>query len=88
MIYLFLPRSVDRTDMDVIWLVDGDAEEGTDYTLEELTWMWTVTSDEDKKIIQENQNGVNSRYYVPGPYTPMESQTQHFVSWYLDQIHQ
>jgi phenylpropionate dioxygenase-like ring-hydroxylating dioxygenase large terminal subunit len=87
MIYLFLPRSVDRTDMDVIWLVDGDAEEGTDYTLEELTWMWTVTSDEDKKIIQENQNGVNSRYYVPGPYTPMESQTEHFTAWYLDQIH-
>ncbi|MEE3327747.1 MAG: aromatic ring-hydroxylating dioxygenase subunit alpha [Myxococcota bacterium] len=85
--YLFMPRSVQQTDMDIIWLVDGEAEEGKDYTLEELTWLWKVTSDEDKKIIEQNQQGVNSRYYVPGPYVPMEYQAQDFTTWYLEQIH-
>jgi Rieske 2Fe-2S family protein len=86
MMYLFLPRSVQRTDMEVIWLVDAKAQEGVDYQIEELTWLWKVTSDADKKIIEENQQGVNSRYYRPGPYTPMEAQTQDFTEWYLRQI--
>ena len=86
MMYLFLPRSVQRTDMEVIWLVDANAQEGVDYEVEALTWLWKVTSDADKKIIEENQQGVNSRFYVPGPYTPMERQTQDFTEWYLRQV--
>jgi hypothetical protein len=29
---------------------------------------------------------VNSRYYQPGPYGPMESQTRDFGAWYLQQV--
>jgi Rieske 2Fe-2S family protein len=45
-----------------------------------------VTSLADKRIIELNQQGVNSRYYVPGPYTPMEQHTQRFVEWILTEL--
>ena len=64
-------------------LVDRDAEEGVDYQLDRLTWMWQTTSVEDKLIIDKNQAGVNSRFYQPGPYTQVETNTERFVEWYL-----
>jgi Rieske 2Fe-2S family protein len=84
--YLFVPREVQKTDMEVIWLVREDAREGVDYDRAKLTWMWDVTSIADKKIIDHNQKGVNSRYYRPGPYGPMEAQARDLAAWYLEQI--
>ena len=72
--------------MDVIWLVDGDAEEDKDYDLDSLTWMWKVTTEADKKIILNNQKGVNSTFYEPGPLSEMETFTSSFIQWYLAQI--
>jgi len=86
MMYLFIPRTAQKTDMEIVWLVHRDAREGVDYDLAKLTWMWDVTSIADKLIIDQNQEGVNSRYYRPGPYGPMESQTRSFTEWYLTQI--
>jgi phenylpropionate dioxygenase-like ring-hydroxylating dioxygenase large terminal subunit len=85
-IYRFVPVAVDKTAMEVIWLVRGDAREGEDYDLARLTWMWDVTSIADKTIIDHNQLGVNSRYYEPGPYHPMEVQARQFTEWYLQAI--
>jgi Rieske 2Fe-2S family protein len=79
-------REVQRTDMEVVWLVREDAREGADYDRARLTWMWDVTSVADKRIIDHNQRGVNSRYYRPGPYSPMEAQARSLVEWYLDEI--
>jgi Rieske 2Fe-2S family protein len=84
--YLFIPRGVEKTDMEIVWLVKDDAKEGEDYQLERLTWMWHVTSLADKLIIDQNQQGVNSRYYRPGPYGPMEYQARDFTEWYLQQV--
>jgi Rieske 2Fe-2S family protein len=84
--YLFVPREVQRTDMEIVWLVREDAREGVDYDLARLTWMWDVTSIADKRIIDHNQKGVNSRYYRPGPYGPMEAQARGHSEWYLQQI--
>ena len=88
LIYRFIPRSVDRTEMEVIWLVRADALEGRDYQLDRLTWLWQVTSVEDKQIIERNQEGVNSRYYVPGPYSLQEEYAGRFVAWYLAELAQ
>ncbi len=85
-IYRFTPRSVDSTDCDITWLVNGDAEEGKDYDVEELTWLWDVTTVADQCIIERNQEGVNSRYYEPGPYSEREDFTRRFVDWYLDAL--
>jgi len=85
-IYRFVPKTVDRSELEVIWLVRGDAREGIDYDLAALTWLWDVTSEADKRIIEANQRGVNSRYYEPGPYAPMEQNTRRYVAWYLREI--
>ena len=49
--------------------------------------VWDVTTVADKLIINQNQQGVNSRYYRPGPYGPMESGTRSFTEWYLRELH-
>jgi phenylpropionate dioxygenase-like ring-hydroxylating dioxygenase large terminal subunit len=85
-IYRFIPRSVNHTEMELIWLVDADAAEGEDYDLEQLTWLWRTTSLEDKKIVEMNQAGVSSRYFEPGPYSMQESFTDRFVGWYLTEL--
>jgi Rieske 2Fe-2S family protein len=86
LIYRFIPRTVQRSELEVIWLVRGDAREGVDYDRDRLTWLWKVTSDADKRIIENNQRGVNSRYYEPGPFSIMESQERRFIEWYLSEI--
>lgn len=85
-IYRFIPRSVLHTEMEVIWLVHAEAEEGRDYELERLTWLWDVTTAEDKKIVEWNQAGVGSRYFVPGPYSLQEPHPRRFVEWYLAEL--
>ena len=85
-IYRFTPLSLDRSECDITWLVNGDAQEGRDYDIERLTWLWDVTTQADKTIIERNQQGVNSRFYVPGPFSTMEDHSWKFISWYLDTI--
>jgi len=83
-LYRFTPLSIDKAECDITWLVNGDAEEGIDYDREKLTWLWDVTTHADKTIIERNQQGVNSRYYVPGPFSTMEDHAWKFISWYID----
>ncbi len=85
-IYRFIPIDEERSTQEIIWLVHEDAEEGRDYNVDRLTWLWDVTTVADKRIIEKNQEGVNSRYYQPGPYAPMETYTQRFVDAYLRSI--
>ena len=85
-IYRFVPKALQRSDLEVTWLVRDDALEGSGYDTERLTWMWRITSEADKRIIEDNQRGVNSRYYVPGPLAGMEAVEQRFVEWYLHEI--
>jgi phenylpropionate dioxygenase-like ring-hydroxylating dioxygenase large terminal subunit len=82
-LYRFTPLDINSADCDITWLVRGDAEEGQDYDRDKLTWLWDVTTHADKAIIERNQQGVNSRYYVPGPLSSMEIYTWKFLSWYL-----
>ena len=85
-LYRFIPRGVLDTDMEVIWLVNGNAEAGRDYDPETLTWLWDVTSLADKKIIERNQAGVLSRAYRPGPFSLMEPGTKQYVERYLAEL--
>ena len=85
-VYRFLPQDVQKTDCEVVWLVDENAEEGRDYDLERLIWLWRVTTDADKAIVDRNQEGVNSRFYEPGPYSEMERFLNQYIEWYLDRL--
>ena len=84
--YRFIPRSLQITDIEVIWMVRKDAEEGKDYNLEDLTWLWHCTSQDDERIIALNQKGVNSNHYVPGPLSNMEWGIKAFHAGYLKQL--
>jgi len=83
-IYHFKPLTVDSADCEVTWLVNETAEEGKDYNLDELIWLWDITTLADKRIIENNQQGVNSRFYQPGPYSEMEDFVHELMDWYLD----
>ena len=82
-IYRFLPVDEAHSVQEIFWLVRDDAQEGKDYDLNRLTWLWDVTTQADKHIIEKNQQGVNSRFYEPGPFVSMEAYTRRFIETYL-----
>jgi Rieske 2Fe-2S family protein len=86
LMYHFMPKARQKSEMEITWLVRDDAREGQDYDLDRLIWMWDVTSIADKRIIDHNQRGINSRFYKPGPYQEMESAISQFVDWYLSEL--
>jgi Rieske 2Fe-2S family protein len=85
-LYRFVPLAPSSCALELSWLVRGDAREGEDYDLEKLTWLWRVTTQADKWITENNQKGVNSRFYEPGPYAPVEPNAIAWIAWYLDEI--
>jgi len=81
--YRFLPRGLQETEIQVVWMVRGDAVEGNDYARDDLTWLWHVTSLDDERIIRHNQAGVNSHFFRPGPLADMEWGISTFYDGYL-----
>jgi Rieske 2Fe-2S family protein len=82
-----LPRGPQLTAIRVWWLVDEKAVEGRDYDLSKLMPFWQLTSEQDWEICERQQRGVNSRAYIPGPYsTYKEYNVDAFVRWYLKQL--
>lgn len=84
--YVFTPIDHNTSSCEIYWLVRGDATEGQDYQINELTWLWDVTTEADKRIIANNSRGVHSRYYEPGPFSGMEDAERNFVDWILQEL--
>lgn len=83
-LFQMIPRNAMETDVILTWLVDKDAD--NDIDADAISWMWDVTTVQDKKITEDNADGIMSRAYRPGPYTPLESQTSFFVQTYLSEL--
>jgi Rieske 2Fe-2S family protein len=78
-----LPLGPTQTQVTTKWLVHKDAVEGADYDLGELTKVWLATNAQDQRIVEENQRGVGSPAFEPGPYSMVhESGVAQFVDWY------
>lgn len=78
-----LPISPTETEVVTRWLVHKDAVEGEDYDLDHLTEVWLATNDSDRRVVEENQMGVNSPAYEPGPYCRLhEDGVVEYVGWY------
>jgi len=78
-----LPIGPKQTVVTTKWLVNADAVEGVDYNLQELTEVWNATNDQDRRIVEENQIGVSSPAFEPGPYNLVhEDGVVQFVDWY------
>lgn len=76
-----------KTRVVAKWLVHRDAIEGVDYDLDRLTHVWTQTNMQDRDLAENNQRGVNSVGYAPGPYSPeAESYVNDFVDWYCNRL--
>ncbi len=83
-----LPLSPTETAVTTKWHVPADAVEGRDYHVEELTAVWAATNDQDRRLVEENQRGVTSPAYEPGPYMASEGGVDQFVTWYCETLSQ
>ncbi|HIC65603.1 MAG: aromatic ring-hydroxylating oxygenase subunit alpha [Paracoccus sp. (in: a-proteobacteria)] len=81
------PLGPQQTEVQTTWLVDKDAVEGVDYDLKTLTEVWVATNDEDRRVVEDNQLGINSPAYRPGPYSAVqEGGVIQFVDWYCETL--
>lgn len=79
------PVGPTETEVTTTWLVHKDAVEGKDYDLKRLTEVWEATNDEDRIVVEDNQKGINSPAYEPGPYSRIqEGGVISFVDWYCN----
>ena len=82
-----LPGGPQQTRVRLIWLVDENSVEGNDYELHKLMPFWQLTSEQDWKLCERAQRGVNSSRYEPGPYSTFkEYNVDGFVRWYVNQL--
>jgi Rieske 2Fe-2S family protein len=81
-VFRMTPRTVLSSECEAIWLVRADAVEGKDYDVDRMCSVWLPTLGEDKTITENNQRGVLSSRYAPGPYQPQEQRIAEFAQWY------
>ncbi|WP_040263622.1 aromatic ring-hydroxylating oxygenase subunit alpha [Pseudomonas massiliensis] len=78
-----LPLGPNETLVTTKWLVPSTAVEGVDYDLDRLTKVWLATNDQDRKLVEGTQMGVNSPSYEPGPFSEIaENGVCQFDDWY------
>jgi Rieske 2Fe-2S family protein len=78
-----LPLGPGQTAVTGTWVVHKDAVGGVDYDLGRLIEVWSATNDQDRSLSENNQRGVDSIAYVPGPYSQISEQlVMRFVDWY------
>ena len=82
-IFSALPVAPNETHVVAKWYVSKDAVEGVDYTAEGLSDIWNKTNIQDRDLAENNQKGVNSIGYKPGPYSPeAEVLVLRIIDWY------
>ena len=80
------PSGPQETIVTAKWFVHKDAVEGVDYDKDRLVALWLTTNLQDIELVENNQLGVNSAGYIPGPYCEeAESLVIRFVDWYEQQ---
>ncbi|MFN3882013.1 MAG: aromatic ring-hydroxylating oxygenase subunit alpha [Nitrincola lacisaponensis] len=86
-VFRVLPLGPQKTLVTTKWLVHKDAVEGVDYDPENMRKVWDATNDQDRVLAEENQRGINSIAYQPGPYSEtFEFGVIDFINWYSDRI--
>ena len=77
------PVSATKTEVTTKWIVHKDAVEGKDYDVDNLTLVWDQTNLQDRTLAENNQRGINSLAYEPGPYSPtFEFGVINFIDWF------
>jgi Rieske 2Fe-2S family protein len=82
-IFMAEPSGPQETIVTAKWFVHKDAVEGVDYHIESLVALWLTTNRQDIELVENNQQGVNSLGYEPGPYCEeAEALVMRFTDWY------
>jgi Rieske 2Fe-2S family protein len=71
--YLLTPVSVDKTVVETEWMFNPANEKDPKFNPKDAIDFWDVTNRQDWDICERSQQGVYSRRYEPGPYSPRES---------------
>ncbi|SMX36435.1 aromatic ring-hydroxylating oxygenase subunit alpha [Maliponia aquimaris] len=86
-VFRVTPISPMETEVSTKWLVHKDAVEGKDYDLKRLTEVWMATNSEDREVVENNQRGILSPAYEPGPYSAIhEFALIQFTDWYASSL--
>ena len=84
-VFRVLPISAQESLVTTKWFVHQDAVEGVDYDTAKLRQVWDATNEQDRQLGEENQRGINSLAYQPGPYSEtFEFGVINFLDWYSD----
>jgi Rieske 2Fe-2S family protein len=75
MVHQLWPQSPERTVILCDWFFHPDAAVSTDagYNPDDAIEFWDMTNKQDWHVCELSQQGIASRAYQPGPYSPRES---------------
>ncbi len=73
MVHQVCPQSPERTLIVCDWLFHPDAFDRPDFYPEDAIDFWDMTNKQDWHVCELSQQGIASRVYEPGPYSPRES---------------
>ena len=73
MVHQIWPQSPGRTRVVCDWFFHPEAFNAADFRPEDAVEFWDVTNKQDWHVCELSQQGIASRAYEPGPYSPRES---------------
>ena len=73
MVHQIWPQSPARTTVFCDWLFHPDAFGRPDFHPDDAIEFWDMTNKQDWHVCELSQQGIASRAYQPGPYSPRES---------------
>lgn len=72
MVHTLWPRKADRTEVVCEWYFHPAELAKRDFMGNDAVEFWDTTNREDWRIVELSQLGIQSRAYVPGPYSARE----------------
>jgi len=73
MVHQLWPKSLQRTLILCDWFFHPEAFDRDDFHPNDAIEFWDVTNRQDWHVCELSQQGIASRAYQPGPYSPRES---------------
>src|SRR5213082_3053183 len=73
MVHQLWPKSAERTLIFCDWFFHPEAFDRTDFHPNDAIEFWDMTNQQDWRVCELSQQGIASRAYRPGPYSPRES---------------
>ena len=73
MVHQLWPQSPERTLIDCDWFFHPEAFDRADFHPDDAVEFWDMINQQDWHVCELSQQGIASRAYQPGPYSPRES---------------